>query len=179
MQGNVHLMQHIVWLYFKLSWRQGCNIKPNMLILKALAIAKPFQGVGTLSCDLCDKEDIMPWLVILGPMKCNGCPLRRVNQIYLLATSTKVDVSGVNIPEHINDEYFRRAPKKANNKEGDIFESKKEEYKPSEQRKTDQQTVDKQILDAIKKHSDGKMLRAYLRHTFGLDKGQYPHEMGF
>merc|ERR1711970_655825 len=74
-------------------------------------------------------------LLITGPHQLNGCPLRRVNQIYLLATSTKVDVSGVNIPEHINDDYFRRAPKKANNKEGDIFESKKEEYKPSEQRK--------------------------------------------
>merc|ERR1712206_57354 len=114
-------------------------------------------------------------LLISGPMKCNGCPLRRVNQIYLLATSTKVDVSGVNIPEHINDDYFRRAPKKANNKEGDIFESKKEEYKPSGQRKTDQQTVDKQLLDALKKHPDGKMLKSYLRHTFGLDKGQFPH----
>merc|ERR1712001_652733 len=70
-------------------------------------------------------------LLVTGPMKCNGCPLRRVNQIYLLATSTKVDVSGVKIPANLNDEYFRRAPKKANNKEGDIFESKKEEYKPS------------------------------------------------
>ena len=105
--------------------------------------------------------------------------MRRVNQSYLLATSTRLDVSGVNVPDHVNDEYFRRAPKKANNKEGDIFESKKEEYKPSEQRKTDQQTVDKQVLEAIKKHPDGKMLRAYLRHTFGLDKGQYPHEMSF
>merc|ERR1711976_726401 len=111
-------------------------------------------------------------LLITGPMKCNGCPLRRVNQIYLLATSTKVDVSNVKIPDNVNDEYFRRAPKKANNKEGDIFESKKEEYKPSEQRKADQQTVDKQVLEAIKKHADGKMLRSYLRHTFGLDKGQ-------
>merc|ERR1712141_77904 len=64
-------------------------------------------------------------LLVTGPMKCNGCPLRRVNQIYLLATSTKVDVSGVKIPANINDEYFRRAPKKANNKEGDIFERKK------------------------------------------------------
>merc|ERR1712227_1156219 len=63
-------------------------------------------------------------LLITGPMKCNGCPLRRVNQIYLLATSTKVDVSNVKIPDNVNDEYFRRAPKKANNKEGDIFESK-------------------------------------------------------
>merc|ERR1711876_62605 len=118
-------------------------------------------------------------LLVTGPMKCNGCPLRRVNQIYLLATSTKVDVSGVKIPDNVNDEYFRRAPKKANNKEGDIFESKKEEYKPSEQRKADQQTVDKQVLEAVKKHPDGKMLRSYLRHTFGLDKGQFPHEMSF
>merc|ERR1711994_276783 len=94
-------------------------------------------------------------LLVTGPMKCNGCPLRRVNQIYLLATSAKVDVSGVSVPENINDEYFRRAPKKSNNKEGDIFESKKEEYNPSEERKTDQQTVDKQVLEAIKKHPDG------------------------
>merc|ERR1712165_674337 len=109
-------------------------------------------------------------VLITGPLKCNGCPLRRVNQNYLLATSTSIDVSGVKVPENINDEYFRRAPKKSNNKE---------EYKPSEERKTDQQTVDKQVLEAIKKHPDGKMLKAYLRHTFGLDKGQYPHQMTF
>merc|ERR1712241_729429 len=78
----------------------------------------------------------------------NGCPLRRVNQRYLLATKTKVDVSGVAIPEHVNDAYFKRAAaaKKAaaaaGKKDGDIFEAKKESYKPSEQRKADQQTVD-------------------------------------
>ena len=102
-----------------------------------------------------------------------------MNQNYMLGTSTSIDVSGVKVPENINDEYFRRAPKKSNNKEGDIFESKKEEYKPSEERKTDQQTVDKQVLEAIKKHPDGKTLKAYMRHTFGLDKGQYPHQMTF
>jgi hypothetical protein len=31
-------------------------------------------------------------------------------------------------------------------KEGDIFEAKKEEYKPSEQRKKDQTEVDKQVI---------------------------------
>merc|ERR1711994_875649 len=70
-------------------------------------------------------------VLITGPRKLNGCPMRRINQIYLLATSTKVDASGVKVPDNVNDDYFRRAPKKAN-KEGDIFESKKEEYKPSE-----------------------------------------------
>merc|ERR1712117_967398 len=70
----------------------------------------------------------------------------------LLATKTKVDVSGVAIPEHVNDAYFKRAAaaKKAaaaaGKKDGDIFEAKKESYKPSEQRKADQQTVDRSLM---------------------------------
>merc|ERR1711957_674269 len=47
-------------------------------------------------------------LLVTGPHKLNGCPMRRVNQRYLLATSAKVDVSGVNVPENINDKYFAR-----------------------------------------------------------------------
>lgn len=127
-------------------------------------------------------------LLITGPLKLNGCPMRRINQRYLLATKTQVDVSGVKVPENIDDAYFRRASskkasagKKASSSKdgGDIFESKKEEYKPSEQRKADQQALDKQVLEAIKKHPDGKMLKMYLRHVFGLSKGQFPHQMVF
>ena len=32
----------------------------------------------------------------------------RVNQRFLLATATKIDVSGVKIPDTINDKYFAR-----------------------------------------------------------------------
>merc|ERR1712088_879958 len=73
-------------------------------------------------------------LLVSGPYALNGCPLRRVNQRYLLATKTKLDVSGVTIPEHVNDAYFKRAAaaKKAaaaaGKKDGDIFEAKKESY---------------------------------------------------
>jgi len=119
-------------------------------------------------------------LLITGPMNVNGCPLRRINQRLIIATKTKIDVSGVKVPDTINDQYFARvkAEKKAS-KEGDIFASKKEEYKPSEQRKKDQAEVDKQILAAIKKAKDGAVLKQYLRSSFSLSKGELPHKMVF
>merc|ERR1711997_1430073 len=109
-------------------------------------------------------------VLITGPMKLNGCPMRRINQIYLLATENALDVSGVKLPEHINDDYFKHAkPEKV----------KKEEYKPSEQRKTDQAALDVEILEVIKKHPEASSLKAYLKATFHLSKGQYPHKMAF
>lgn len=35
-------------------------------------------------------------------------PLRRVNQAYVIATSTKVDLTGVAVPENVNDKYFAK-----------------------------------------------------------------------
>merc|ERR1712088_1102718 len=119
-------------------------------------------------------------VLITGPMKLNGCPMRRINQIYLLATETALDVSAVTVPENVNDEYFKHArPEKVKKEGGDIFTSKKEEYKPSEQRKTDQAAMDAAILEAIKKHPEAAALKSYFKATFQLSKGQYPHKMAF
>lgn len=56
----------------------------------------------------------------------NGVPLRRVNQSYVIATSTKVDVSGVNL-EKFNDDFFaKEVDKKRKKGEGEFFEAEKE-----------------------------------------------------
>ncbi len=67
-------------------------------------------------------------LLVTGPFKLNGCPLRRINQIYVIATSTKVDLSKVNLPENLNDSFFNRvrAKKPKTTQGAEIFETKKE-----------------------------------------------------
>ncbi|OQV25133.1 60S ribosomal protein L6 [Hypsibius exemplaris] len=117
-------------------------------------------------------------LLITGPWKINGAPLRRVNQRLVIATKTKLDISKVNVDASINDAYFRRIKAKSS-KDAGIFDQKKEEYKPSEQRVKDQVAVDQQLLTAIKAHPDGKAFRGYLSSLFQLKNKQYPHEMVF
>jgi large subunit ribosomal protein L6e len=119
-------------------------------------------------------------LLVTGPFKLNRCPLRRVNQIYTIATSTKVDLSKVNVPEKLNDAFFNRIKaKKQKPTEGEIFEKKKEQYKVNDDRKAAQLEVDKQLLTAIKAHPEKSLLTQYLKSRFGLSNKQFPHKMKF
>jgi len=119
-------------------------------------------------------------LLVTGPFKLNECPLRRINQIYVIATKTKLDIEKVELPKHLSDGYFRRRhPKRKKKDEGEIFETKKEVYKPSDRRKQDQITVDKQLLDVIRQHPDRKMVLRYLASRFSLRNKTYPHKLVF
>ena len=119
-------------------------------------------------------------LLISGPLRYNSTPLRRIAQAFVIATKTKVDVSGVALPEHLNDTYFKRTDEKKDKKkaEGDIFAEKKE-YTVTDQRKTDQKKVDAALIQAIKKHPEAKFIRQYLATKFSLGKGDLPHKMVF
>lgn len=56
----------------------------------------------------------------------NGVPLRRVNQAYVIGTSTKIDISCVNV-EKYDDKYFMKESKKKTRKgETEFFEAEKE-----------------------------------------------------
>ncbi|XP_065350779.1 large ribosomal subunit protein eL6 [Cloeon dipterum] len=119
-------------------------------------------------------------LLVTGPFKVNACPLRRVHQRFVIATSLRLDVSTVKIPLRVNDVYFKRQKKTQPKKdEGEIFDVKKETYKASDVRKEDQEIVDKQLLDVIRKNSEKKSIFAYLGSMFGLRSGQLPHKMKF
>jgi len=124
-------------------------------------------------------------LLVTGPMRLNGCPLRRINQIYVIATRTKVDLSRVKLPERVNDTYFKRVKRDrrrhAKGEEGNIFAKKTQEYTASAERKDDQIAVDRQLFEAIKsvKPEERRLLLCYLGTPFNLKKNEHPHAMLF
>merc|ERR1711994_566478 len=50
-------------------------------------------------------------LLVTGPYKVNGVPLRRVPQSYVIATQMKIDVSKLSIPETVTETMFERTKK--------------------------------------------------------------------
>merc|ERR1712023_236977 len=54
-------------------------------------------------------------LLVTGPYKINGVPLRRVSQAYCIATSTKVALGKFAVDSKFNDAYFAK-PAKASSK---------------------------------------------------------------
>lgn len=136
-------------------------------------------------------------LLVTGPYKANGVPLRRVNQAYVIATSTKLELPGFTVcqfstfgtqyynrnehqvDEKINDAYFAKTSTKgARSAEEEFFEDGKPKAKETfpATKAADQKQVDSAILDAVKKTPD---LVKYLKSTWGLSKGQYPHQLMF
>lgn len=136
-------------------------------------------------------------LLVTGPFKVNGVPLRRVNARYVIATSTQVDIKSLDkklLDKVSSDEYFARDKAKDKKSEEAFFKQGeaqvrikhfyekqtsadcKQKKELSKGRADDQKAIDKAILAKVKKEP---MLESYLAASFSLRKGDRPHEMVF
>ncbi|QPG77057.1 60S ribosomal protein L6A [Brettanomyces nanus] len=115
-------------------------------------------------------------LLVSGPFKVNGVPLRRVNSRFVIATSTKVVVDNVDLTK-FDVQYFARERESYSKKsEKDFFNEAGSKKQIKAERIDDQKIVDKALLAQIKKTP---LLKQYLASSFSLKNGDKPHSMVF
>jgi len=85
----------------------------------------------------------------------------------------------VQIDDKVDDKYFGKTRRTTRTSaEEEFFEDGKPKAKEglSESKTSDQKTIDKEIVAKVKKTAD---LAKYLKASFGLTKGQFPHQLVF
>ncbi|CUG90651.1 60S ribosomal protein L6e, putative [Bodo saltans] len=131
-------------------------------------------------------------LVISGPMKYNGVPIRRIDSRYIIATSTKVDISSVDTSKITAETFKRPKQEKRVKSEGEFMGDKAKKSAEAKAKKTSkaaakgtvsaersalQKSVDTALIAAIKKNPQGKELSGYLRSVFTIKSGDKPHRL--
>lgn len=147
------------------------SITPGSVVI---LVAGRFKGKKVV----CLKQLTSGLLLINGPYATNGVPLRRVNQRYVIATSTKVSVDGVDVSK-IDDSFFAREKKSVKSSEetlNDTASGSSRGTTVSQLRKDTQTKVDNALLANIKKV---ELLESYLKAKFTLKNGDKPHLMKF
>ncbi|ODA81780.1 hypothetical protein RJ55_00284 [Drechmeria coniospora] len=157
-------------------WTPRSTLQPGTVLI---ILAGRFRGKRVVLLKTLDQGV----LLVTGPFKINGVPLRRVNSRYVIATSYKVNVSGLDekkITEISQPKYFTaekakdKAGEEAFFQQGEKPEVALQKKKINSSRAADQKAIDKALLANIKKVD---MLASYLGSSFSLRKGDKPHEM--
>jgi len=159
-------------------YKPRSSLKPGAVLI---LLAGRFRGKRVVLLKVLDQGV----LLVTGPFKINGVPLRRVNARYVIATTTTVPVDGLDssVVEKVGKpEYFAR-DKKADKKGSEEAFFKQGEGKGAQQKKEvsgeraeDQKKVDEGLIKAIGKEG---LLKEYLSAQWSLRKGDKPHEMVF
>ena len=114
-------------------------------------------------------------LLVTGPYKYNGVPLKRVNAAYVLPTNTKLKVNG-KVGESIKDDFFKRVKIDVKDEKDFFVEDKVKKERVTEERKKAQNEVDTEVKKAV---DEVPMMKEYLRNRFALKNGDKPHLMKF
>ncbi|KAF6255601.1 ribosomal protein L6 component of cytosolic 80S ribosome and 60S large subunit [Scenedesmus sp. NREL 46B-D3] len=114
-------------------------------------------------------------LLVTGPFKLNGVPVRRVNQAYVIATTTKVELPQLSL-DKFSDSYFKAAEDKQKKKKGEdeFFKTEEAKKELSAEYIANQKEVDAALLQALSPE-----LKGYLSTRFSLKDGDRPHLMKF
>ncbi|KAI1779982.1 ribosomal protein L6e-domain-containing protein [Hypoxylon cercidicola] len=153
-------------------WAPRQSLQPGTVLI---LLAGRFRGKRVVLLKALDQGV----LLVTGPFKINGVPLRRVNSRYVIATSYKIDLKGIDqskVDEVAQAEYFVRDKAKDKANEEAFFKQgeKPQKKEISSSRAADQKAIDKALIANIKKV---EMLPSYLASSFSLRKGDKPHEM--
>ena len=114
-------------------------------------------------------------LLVTGPYKYNGVPLKRVNAAYVLPTNTKLKVNE-KVGESIKDDFFKRVKIDVKDEKDFFVEDKVKKERVTEERKKAQNEVDTEVKKAV---DEVPMMKEYLRNRFALKNGDKPHLMKF
>merc|ERR1712230_264430 len=117
-------------------------------------------------------------LLVSGPYKLNGVPLKRVNAAYVIPTSSKLNVSGVDVSK-VDDSFFGKTKAKAAKNTEDQFFGNNAELSPEEKarvenKRTVQKSVDSKLMELVKKQDP--LFAGYLRTRFTLRNNMRFHE---
>ncbi|KAF8820533.1 ribosomal protein RPL6 [Cardiosporidium cionae] len=163
------------------------------------AIAKGQKGASAVSTTVTSYG--APMLIVAGPSVINGVPMRRMNPRYVIATSTRIDLS--NMQEQLETlstlpssafslskaEKRKLLKEKSSTKTGTFDDDaslfvtpetvgKKRSFDtPQGQAYKDVQRAINKKLSATLKNDD--LLKRYLQTDFSLRNGMYPHQMAF
>ena len=114
-------------------------------------------------------------LLVTGPYKYNGVPLKRVNAAYVLPTNTKLKVDG-KVGEKINDEFFKKVDIERKSEKDFLADEKTKKERVTKERTDAQNEVDTEVKKAV---DEVPMMKEYLRNRFALKNGDKPHLMKF
>merc|ERR1712070_861999 len=107
-------------------------------------------------------------LLVTGPYKVNGVPIRRVNQAYVIATSTSVDISKLKVDAKFTDDYFKRPKQEKKKGEDEFFAAEAEKHEIDPKRIEDQKAMDAALVPLVEKIPS---MKHYLNAKFSLTKG--------